>query len=128
MCRSKNTLNTTLKMGRLDKMIIFRVLIIVTILICVSLDVPFRERRRSIFLEGVFGLIHMGQSKNTLKKNGPSQFLSQHNKKVANQYHNNKQHNEYNYFIKTAYFLPNCSKGIFGLTHMKMVRRVPSRS
>jgi hypothetical protein len=49
---SKNTLNKTLKtMDRLDKLII-SVLIIVTILICVFLDVPFQERRRPIFLEG----------------------------------------------------------------------------
>jgi cell division protein FtsL len=38
MGSSKNTLNTTpKKMGRLDKMIVFNVLIIVMILICVSL-------------------------------------------------------------------------------------------
>jgi hypothetical protein len=54
---SKNILNTTLKkMGRLDKKIVFNVLITVATMICDSVVVLLQELRRPIFLEGVFGL------------------------------------------------------------------------
>jgi hypothetical protein len=60
----KNALNTTLKkMGRLDKMIIFSGLNIVTILSCVFLEVSFQRRRRPIFLVDVFGLTHINKYK-----------------------------------------------------------------
>jgi len=60
MGESKNILNTTLKkMDRLEKMNVFRVLIIVMMLVCVSLDVSYQELGRLIFLEGVFGLTHI---------------------------------------------------------------------
>jgi hypothetical protein len=57
---SNNTLNTTpKKLGRLDRMIIFGVLITAMIWVCVSLVISCRELERSIFLEGIFGLIHV---------------------------------------------------------------------
>jgi hypothetical protein len=52
----KNTLNTTLKkMGRLDKMIVVNLLIIVTVLIFDFLVTMLRKLRRPIFLEDIFG-------------------------------------------------------------------------
>jgi len=57
MGESKNTLNTTPKrMGRLDKTIVFNVLIIVKTLVCDFFVTLGQEVERSIFLEGVFGL------------------------------------------------------------------------
>jgi hypothetical protein len=52
---SKNTLNTIpKKVGRLDKMIVSIVLIIVMILVCASRIRSWRELPRIIFPEGVF--------------------------------------------------------------------------
>jgi hypothetical protein len=60
MDNSKNTLLTTLKkMGRHDKIIVFNVLIIVTILVYDSLVTLFRVIGRSISLEDIFGLTHI---------------------------------------------------------------------
>jgi hypothetical protein len=46
-------------MGRLDKVIVFNVLIVVIILVCVSLDVSRQKEGRSNFLEGIFGFTHI---------------------------------------------------------------------
>jgi len=55
-----NHLNTTLKQrGRLDKMIVLRMLNIGVILICVSHGVLCQELRRPIFLGSGFGLTHI---------------------------------------------------------------------
>jgi len=57
MGNSKNTLNTTLKkMSRLDRKIVFDVLIILMILVCDFLATMLRELGQSFFLEGIFGL------------------------------------------------------------------------
>jgi hypothetical protein len=57
MRSSKNTLTTTLKkLGRLDKMIVFSVLIMLMIMTCDFVVMLFQELRRPIFLEAVFGL------------------------------------------------------------------------
>jgi len=54
VAESKNILNSTLKnMGRLDKMLIFNALMIVTISICVSLVPLWRDLGQPIFLESV---------------------------------------------------------------------------
>jgi hypothetical protein len=60
MGQSKNTLNTTLKkMGRLDKIIVFSVLIIVMILVCHFLVTLWQELRRPSYLEDIIGLTQM---------------------------------------------------------------------
>jgi hypothetical protein len=52
MVSSKNTLNTTSRtIARLDKMIVFSILIIVMVLICVPLDASCQELGATIFLE-----------------------------------------------------------------------------
>jgi hypothetical protein len=57
MGSSKNTFNTTLKrMGRLDKMVVFNILITVITSVCDSVVTLWRESARLIFLEGGFGL------------------------------------------------------------------------
>jgi hypothetical protein len=57
MGSTNNTLNATpKKLGRLDKVIVFNVLITAMVLICVSLDVLCQELRWLTFLEGVFKL------------------------------------------------------------------------
>jgi hypothetical protein len=63
-------------------------------------------------------MTHMGESKNTFKKIGPSLLLSRNIQRNTNQYDNNNQHIEYNHFIETAHFLQSCIEGIFGLTHI----------
>jgi divalent metal cation (Fe/Co/Zn/Cd) transporter len=57
----KSTLNITIpkKMGRLDKMITFSVLIIVMILVSVSLVISWQYLGRPIFQEAVFGLTNL---------------------------------------------------------------------
>jgi hypothetical protein len=60
MGKSRNTFNTTLKKtGRLDKMIAFSVLTIVTLLVCVSVITLWRELRHPIFLEVIVELTHL---------------------------------------------------------------------
>jgi hypothetical protein len=54
----------------------------------------------------------MKESKNTLKKNGPSS-LSQGLAKKIRKCHNNNQRIEYSYLVKTTHFLQSYS-GIFG--------------
>jgi len=57
---SKNTINTIRKkMGRIDTMIVFSVLVIVVLFVCASLVISCRELGRPIFLEGIFGLTHV---------------------------------------------------------------------
>jgi hypothetical protein len=54
MGESKNTFNTTFKkMGRLDKMIVFNMLIIVVMLVCVFRDALWQELGWPFFLEGI---------------------------------------------------------------------------
>jgi len=56
---SKNILNTApKKMGRLDQMKVFIVLIIVMILVYISLITRYRELGRPNFLQDIFGLTH----------------------------------------------------------------------
>jgi hypothetical protein len=56
---SNNILNTTpKKMGRLNQMKVFNVLIIVMTLVYVFLITWYRELGRPIFLEAIFGLTH----------------------------------------------------------------------
>jgi len=57
---SKSILNTTpKKMGRLDKMIILSLLMSVMLLVCDSLVTLWRDLRRPIFVEGIFGVSHI---------------------------------------------------------------------
>jgi hypothetical protein len=57
---SKNIHNTTpKKMGFLDQMKVFSMLIIVMTLVYVSLIIWYRDLGRPIFLEAIFGLTHM---------------------------------------------------------------------
>jgi hypothetical protein len=57
---SKNIHNTTpKKMGFLDQMKVFSMLIIVTTLVYVSLIIWYRELGRPIFLEAIFGLTQL---------------------------------------------------------------------
>jgi hypothetical protein len=46
-------------MGRLDKVIVFRVLIMRMIMNCDSVVILLQELGRSTFLEGIFRLTHM---------------------------------------------------------------------
>jgi hypothetical protein len=60
MGNSKNILNTTSTYrGRPDKRTLFNVLIIIVTSFCVSLYVSYQKLGWTIFLEGVFGLIHI---------------------------------------------------------------------
>jgi len=66
---SKNILNAIpKKMGRLDQMKVFSVLIIVMTLLNVVLITWYRELRRPIFLEAIFGLTHINLTRHELKK------------------------------------------------------------
>jgi hypothetical protein len=59
----------------------------------------------------------MGEVKNTLKKNGPSQRWSRHKTEQAkhkNQYHNNNhQHSDCDHFAKTVHVLQSGINDIF---------------
>jgi hypothetical protein len=60
MGSSNNTLNTALKkMGLIDKITLFNVLITVMILVSYFLVIAYQEFRRPNFLEGIFGLTHI---------------------------------------------------------------------
>jgi hypothetical protein len=73
---SKNTLNTTLKkMGRLDKIIVFSVLIIVVILVCDFLVTLWQELGRPSYLENIIGLTHL-QSHSETKNRKPKGHLN----------------------------------------------------
>jgi hypothetical protein len=64
--------------------------------------------------------VDRGESKNTLKLNGPSHLSLQRKNEVTNQCHNNILHNKYNHFIKTAKFFQAFIAGVFGLNHIFM--------
>jgi hypothetical protein len=59
MGNSKNFLNTSQKTGRHDKMIAVNQVTIVMILVCGFLVTLWRGLNRQIFLEGIFGLVHV---------------------------------------------------------------------
>jgi hypothetical protein len=63
---SKNILNKApKKIGRLDQMKVFSVLIIVMTLVYVFLIKWYRELGRPIFLEAIFGLTQMSHTKHS---------------------------------------------------------------
>jgi len=73
---SKNILNTApKKMGRLDQMKVFIVLIIVMILVYISLITRYRELGRPNFLQDIFGLTHISQQQIDKSQNTPQSFL-----------------------------------------------------
>jgi antitoxin (DNA-binding transcriptional repressor) of toxin-antitoxin stability system len=61
-------------------------------------------------------MIVLGESKNILKKNEPSQLLVPCGKRNTKQYHKNNQHTEYTHLIKTAHFLRSCIEDVFEQT------------
>jgi hypothetical protein len=69
----------------------------------------------------------MNESKNALKKNGPSPLSKGNIKRNTNQYRNNNQNTEYYHFVKTAHF-QSCIEGIFGATHIStlFLTKLPS--
>jgi len=74
-------------------------------------------KRKVVKWSHIFFALHLGESKNSLKKDEPSQLSVPCDKRNINQCHKNNQHTKYFHLVKTTHFLRSCIVDIFGRTH-----------